>query len=51
MVIRRVAPIASSLMSVYEGWDAYQHSILQAVTPLTREQLAWRPAAHMRSVV
>jgi uncharacterized damage-inducible protein DinB len=39
----------NSLMAVYEGWDGYQHSILQAVTPLTCDQLAWRPAAHMRS--
>jgi uncharacterized damage-inducible protein DinB len=36
-------------MTVYEGWDGYQRSILQAVTPLSREQLAWRPADHLRS--
>ena len=41
---------ANSLMTVYEGWDGYQRSILQAVTPLTREQLAWRPADHLRPV-
>jgi len=41
---------ANSLMTVYEGWDGYQRSILQAVSPLTREQLAWRPADHLRSV-
>ncbi len=39
-----------SLMSVYEGWDGYHRSIVQAVTPLTREQLAWRPVASLRSV-
>ena len=39
-----------SLMTVYEGWDGYQQSLLQAITPLTSEQLAWRPAAHLRSV-
>lgn len=39
-----------SLMTVYEGWDGYQRSILQAVTPLTREHLVWRPAAQLRSV-
>ena len=41
---------ANSLMSVYEGWDGYHHSIVGAVAPLTREQLAWRPADHLRSV-
>jgi len=39
-----------SLMTVYEGWDGYQSSLLKAVSPLTSEQLAWRPAPHLRSV-
>ena len=39
-----------SLMTVYEGWDGYHSSLLKAVTPLTGEQLAWRPAPHLRSV-
>jgi uncharacterized damage-inducible protein DinB len=38
------------LMTVYEGWDGYQLSISKAIKPLTREQLVWRPAAHLRSV-
>lgn len=37
------------LMSVYEGWDGYHASIVRAVAPLTSEQLAWRPAPHLRS--
>lgn len=41
---------ANSLMTVYEGWDGYQSSLLRAITPLIREQLAWRPASHLRSV-
>lgn len=40
----------NTLVTVYEGWDGYQRSILEAVEPLTREQLAWRPADHLRSV-
>ena len=39
----------TSLAMVYEGWDGYRESIVLAVTPLTGEQLMWRPAAHLRS--
>ena len=42
--------MSPSLTMVYEGWDGYRQSIIQAVTPLTAAQLAWRPAAHLRSV-
>ena len=45
-----MAETANSLMTVYEGWDGYQQSIVGAVSPLTREQLLWRPAEHLRSV-
>ncbi len=38
-----------SLMTVYEGWDGYQLSLVRAVAPLSREQLVWRPAPHLRS--
>src|SRR6266699_3455469 len=40
---------ASSLMSVYEGWDGYQVSLVQAIAPLSVEHLAYRPAPHLRS--
>ena len=44
-------PISSdSLAMVFEGWQGYRQSIIHAVTPLTAEQLLWRPAAHLRSV-
>ena len=39
-----------TLFRVYEGWDGYHQSIVQAITPLTRAQLAWRPIANLRSV-
>jgi len=39
-----------SLMAVYKGWDDYQTSLVRAITPLSPAQLAYRPAANMRSV-
>jgi uncharacterized damage-inducible protein DinB len=39
-----------SLASVYDGWDGYRQSIINAVTPLTAQQLAWRPSVDLRSV-
>ena len=41
---------AISLSKVFEGWEGYQTSLLHAIQPLTPEQLAWRPAAQLRSV-
>ncbi len=38
------------LKFVYEGWDSHQQSLMHAVTPLTPEQLAWRPAPNQASV-
>lgn len=43
-------PTTDSLMSVYEGWDGYNQSLVQALSPLTREQLTWRPSPRHRSV-
>lgn len=40
---------ARSLMSVYKGWDDYQVSLVRAIAPLSCEQLAYRPAPHLRS--
>lgn len=38
------------LDTVFDGWDGYRVSIIKAVSPLTAEQLTWRPAAGLRSV-
>ena len=38
------------LKFVYEGWDSHQQALMRAVTPLTPEQLAWRPAPNQASV-
>jgi|SRR5579859_458355 len=41
---------STPLWNVFEGWEGYQRSLVNAVRPLTAEQLAWRPAPHLRSV-
>jgi uncharacterized damage-inducible protein DinB len=40
----------SSLQDLYEGWDGYHQSIVNAVKNLTPEQLLWRPAENFNSV-
>ncbi|GHO73304.1 hypothetical protein KSD_10750 [Ktedonobacter sp. SOSP1-85] len=40
----------SPLMSVYEGWDGHQRSLIRTIAPLSPQQLAYRPAPHLRSV-
>lgn len=39
-----------SLLTVYDGWNGYNQSIINAVKPLTPEQLGWRPAKKLNSV-
>ena len=39
-----------SLMKLYEGWDGYQTSLVNAIAPLNRAQLEWRPAPGANSV-
>ena len=41
---------AITLANVFDGWNGYQTSLVHAIEPLTREQLAWRPAENRRSV-
>jgi len=38
-----------SLLTIFNGWDGYQISLVRAITPLLSEQLAFRPAPHLRS--
>jgi uncharacterized damage-inducible protein DinB len=38
------------LMQVYEGWEGHQSSLVRAITPLTSEQLLWRPGDELNSV-
>jgi len=39
-----------SLLKIYDGWAGYQAALVNAVAPLTVEQLAWRGAPQLRSV-
>ncbi|HEY7984264.1 MAG TPA: DinB family protein [Ktedonobacterales bacterium] len=39
-----------TLTTFYENWKTYQDHIRSALAPLTAEQLALRPAPHLRSV-
>lgn len=38
------------LLSFYKGWDVHQGLLINALAPLTSEQLALRVAPHLRSV-
>lgn len=39
-----------TLSQVLEGWNGYNESIINAIQPLTAEQLAWRPQEGFLSV-
>lgn len=39
-----------SLQEIFEGWNGYHRSIVNAIYTLTPEQLTWRPAENFNSV-
>ena len=39
-----------TLNRLYSGWENYQKLLVEVVAPLTPEQLALRPAPHLRSI-
>src|SRR5258708_34577089 len=39
-----------SLLPFYKGWDTYQDLVIKALEPLSRDQLALRPAPQLRSI-
>jgi hypothetical protein len=39
-----------TLAPFYQGWDAYQEALVQAIAPLSEEQLALRAAPSLRPV-
>ncbi|MBX3082189.1 MAG: DinB family protein [Anaerolineae bacterium] len=39
-----------SLLPYYRGWETYQELLIKSVESLTPEQLAVRPAPHLRSI-
>lgn len=45
-----MSPETHRLTFVYNGWDGYQRSLVEAIRPLNAEQLAFRAAPPMRSV-
>lgn len=40
----------STALDIYHGWQTDHDLLIQAITPLTPEQLALRPAPHLRSI-
>ncbi len=40
----------SNLLPFYQGWEQYQKLLITAIAPLSAEQLALRPAPHLRSI-
>jgi uncharacterized damage-inducible protein DinB len=38
------------LAEVFDGWNGYQTSLVNAVSPLSREQLVWQPKSNLRSI-
>jgi hypothetical protein len=40
----------TSLATVSQDWDTYQHLLLQAVAPFSDKQLAFNAAPHLRSI-
>ena len=41
---------AMGVLAFYQGWENYQELLIKALALLTSEQLAYRPAPHLRSV-
>jgi uncharacterized damage-inducible protein DinB len=41
---------ATGVLTFYKGWEHYQELLIKALVPLTPEQLALRPAPHLRSI-
>jgi hypothetical protein len=39
-----------NLLSFYQGWDAYQALVIEAIAPLSSDQLTQRAAPHLRSI-
>jgi uncharacterized damage-inducible protein DinB len=40
----------TNLLPFYQGWEQYQKLLITAIAPLSAEQLALRPAPHLRSI-
>lgn len=40
----------TTLQAYYKGWDNYQRLLIEAITPLSTDQLALQVAPHLRSI-
>ena len=40
----------TDLAQLLDGWNGYQSSLVNAITPLTSQQLLWKPAASSRCI-
>jgi hypothetical protein len=40
----------NTLAEVFGGWNGYQTSLVNAVSPLSREQLICQPKSNLRSI-
>jgi uncharacterized damage-inducible protein DinB len=38
-----------ALSQLFDGWDGHQTSLVNAISPLTPEQLEWRPSENLQS--
>ena len=45
-----MAETTTGVLAFYDGWENYQELLIKALAPLTQEQLALRPAPHLRSI-
>lgn len=45
-----MAETSTNALALYPGWETYQELLINAISPLTPEQIILRPAPHLRSV-
>jgi uncharacterized damage-inducible protein DinB len=47
--VRPMTSTSPSLLTIYDGWAGHQLALVNAVAPLTAEQLGWRAAPQLRT--
>ncbi len=45
-----MAETSTSALALYPGWETYQELLINAISPLTPEQVTLRPGPHLRSI-
>jgi uncharacterized damage-inducible protein DinB len=46
----QLAEVSTGALALYPGWDTHEELLIKAISPLTPQQLALRPASHLRSI-